>query len=184
MKKHLSVVFVVLVLMAVFTSTVFAAPAQTARNAILVSIQYQESGIVLMFQTSGLTKDDLKNNSFFAHSNSQNMYCFFVDDTTNVRCVVAKKLAEYEGEGFHGTLAGFGFWGDFPRNSYCAEGESKWANIDMFENGELVDSGAVPLWVWDEAAGNGWFEYWEQNYGITYEITSQFCGSDELVGPT
>src|SRR5258706_13579207 len=111
MKKHLSILFAVLAALAIFTTTAFAAPA--SKNVTLLSVEYQKGGIVLLFETSGLTKGDLKNNSFFVDSNDQKMSCNFVDDTTTVRCTVSKTLA---GKGdFHGTLAGFGFWGELPQ---------------------------------------------------------------------
>jgi hypothetical protein len=110
MKKIVSISFVVLAIMAVFVSTVFAAPA--GKSATLVSVEYQQGGIVLLFQTSGLTKADLKENTFYADSKNQNIYCNFVDDSTVVRCTVSKGLA---GMGnFQGTLAGFGFSGNLP----------------------------------------------------------------------
>lgn len=179
MKKRISVVFVVLVLMAVFASTVFAAPAQNGKSITLVSIKYQPGGVVLMFQTSGLTESDLKNSSFFAHSSDQNIYCNFVNDTTDVRCLLAKKLAQYQGESFQGTLAGISFYGEFPTNTYCDEGEAHWYNYNEYEYGELVYSGAVPESIWREYEALGGFEL-SAEYGITYEITGGFCGSDDI----
>jgi hypothetical protein len=169
-----------LVLMAIFASTVFAAPAQNGKSVTLVSIKYQPSGVVLMFQTSGLTESDLKNSSFFAHSSDQNIYCNFVNDTTDVRCLLSKKLAQYQGESFQGTLAGISFYGEFPTNTYCDEGESPWYNYNVYADGELVFSGEVPTWVWNSAAHDGYFEL-AAEYGITYEITGDFCSSAELI---
>lgn len=175
MKRRLAVIFGVLVVMAIFASTVFAAPAQAGKNATLTGIDYQSGGIVLSFQTSGLSKNDLKNNSFFAHSNYHNMYCNFIDDSTDVRCVVSKKLAQYAGEGFHVTLAGFGFWGEFPANTYCSDEETVWITIEIVDNGEYVGTGDVPLELWNEALADGLLEYFAE-LGITFEITDQFCG--------
>lgn len=178
MKRRVSVVFVVLVLMALLVSTVFAAPAQNSKSVTFVSIKYLTSGVVLMFQTTGLTENDLKDPSFFAHSSSQNIYCNFVPDTTNVRCLLAKRLAQYQGESFHGTLAGINFQGDFPRNTYCIDDEIPWYNYSVYEYGELVYSGDVPNWVWNQAEAEGWFDVWATMYGITYEITGKFCSPD------
>lgn len=181
MKKYLSTAFIVVVLMAICTSTVFAAPAQDSKSVTFVGMEYQQGGIVLLFHTSGLTKSDLKNVSFYADSNNQNISCNFIDDTTDVRCVVSKKLAETGGS-FHVVLAGFGFYGDFPENSYCGEGESPWYGYNIYENGELVYSGEVPTVIWDYAAELGYFEVWAE-LGITYEITGNFCSSEELLPP-
>ena len=180
MKRHISVLLVMLVLMAIFASTVFAAPAQNGKSVTLVSIKYQPSGVVLMFHTSGLTESDLKNSSFFAHSSDQNIYCNFVNDTTDVRCLLAKKLAQYQGETFQGTLAGISFYGEFPTNTYCDAGESPWYNFSEYVDGELVYSGEVPVWIWNNAANQGYFDVWAE-YGITYEITGGFCSSAELI---
>ena len=178
MKKRFSVLFVVLVLMSIFTSTVFAAPA-ASKSVSLVSIQYQAGGIVLLFETSGLTNADLKDNSFYADSNDQKMSCNFVDDTTKVRCTVSKALA---GEGgFHGTLAGFGFWGELPQprsfDLVCAAGEIAWLTIDVFENGELVFSGEIPAWIWDEITSDGALDELAE-MGIIFQVTGAFCAPD------
>lgn len=42
------------------------------------------------------------------------MVCTFVDDTTNVRCLVSKKLSVFAGESFHGTISGIYFAGQIP----------------------------------------------------------------------
>lgn len=179
MKRNVSVVLVMLVLMAIFASTVFAAPAQNGKSVTLVSVKYQPSGVVLIFWTSGLTESDLKNSSFFAHSSDQNIYCNFVNDTTDVRCLLSKKLAQYQGESFQGTLAGISFYGEFPTNTYCDEGESPWYNYNEYFDGELVYSGEVPEWVWRDYEAMGGFEY-SAEYGITYEITGGFCSSADI----
>ena len=177
MKKCLSILFAVLVALAIFTSTVFAASEN--KNVTLVSVSYQKGGIVLLFETSGLTKSDLKDNSFYADSNDQKMSCKFVNDTTNVRCTVSKALAG-QGE-FYGTLAGFGFWGQLPeaRNLglVCAEGEVPWYRIGVYFDGELAYSGDIPAWLWDLFVTEGLVEEAMQD-GVTFEITDAFCAPD------
>jgi len=183
MKRRLSVVFITLIIMAMFTSTAFAAPANGNKSVTLVGVEYQEGGMVLMFHTSGLTKDDLKNHSFYAHSNYYNMYCNFIDDTTNVRCTVSKKLATFQGESFHVILAGFGFYDVFPIDTYCQDGETPWVYYSVFLNGELVfTDGVVPIKLWNNAITSGDFNYWAQTYGVTYQMTGQFCSSQNY-GP-
>ena len=177
MKKSLSILFSVFTALMVFTTTAFAAPA--GRSVTLSSISYQKGGIVLIFETSGLTKADLKDNAFFADSNGQKMSCNFVDHTTTVRCTVSKALA---GKGaFHVTLAGFGFWGELPEDRNllisCDEGEEPWYIINVYENGELVESGEVPVWIWNELVSLGFTDELE-NEGITFEIVNVFCGPD------
>ena len=114
MKKGLSALFFALVTMAVLVSNVLAAPAQSARNATLKRVTYEKSGIVLVFQASGLSKNDLNRISFTAHSMQWNMVCHFVDGATQVRCIVSKKLSMFAGENFHGNLGGFDFSGKIP----------------------------------------------------------------------
>jgi hypothetical protein len=114
MKKGLSALFFVLVTMAVLVTNVLAAPVQANRKATLQRVTYEKSGITLLFHTSGLSKGDLKNKSFTAHSRQWDMTCNLVGGTTNVRCQVSKKLSMFSGEGFHGTLAGFYFAGKLP----------------------------------------------------------------------
>ena len=183
MQRRFSVVLISLILMAMFTSTAFAAPANSNKNVTLVSVEYQEGGMVIFFHTSGLTKNDLTNNSFYAHSNYYNMYCNFIDNTTDVRCTISKKLAKYQGESFHVILAGFGFYDVFPTDTYYPDGETAWANYSVFFNDELVFSdGVVPIKIWNNAITSGDFDYWAQTYGITYEMTGQFCSSQSF-GP-
>jgi len=174
MKKYLSVLFVVLGVMAIFASTVLAAPA--SKNASLLSVSYNEGGVVLMFQTSGLSRADLKDASIYVASNWYKMYCQFVDETTKVRCTVDKKWA---GMGsFKAVLAGLGFWGELPqKRPVCSVGETPWYAYDEYHNGLLVFSGKVPVWVWEQAVTNGFFDVLEKN-GYTFEITGTFCGSN------
>lgn len=181
MPKRFLVVLMSLIFMAMFTSTAFAAPAQTGKSVTLYSIQYQEGGMILFFHTSGLTKNDLKDNSFFAHSNTYNMYCSFIDDTTDVRCSLSKKLAQFERESFYVILAGFGSHGTFPANTYCPDGENPWTNYNEIYNGEIVYSGVVPMKIWNQAITGGFFDYAEK-YGVTFEMNGQFC-SLQYFGP-
>lgn len=177
MKKCFSILFAVLAALAIFTSTVFATSGN--QSVTLVSVSYQKGGIVLLFETSGLTKADLKENSFYADSNNQKMSCKFVDDTTRVRCTVSKALAG-EGE-FYGTLAGFGFWGELPQERplglICAEGEIPWYTIHVYFDGELAESGNIPVWLWDLFVAEGLIEEAMQD-GVTFEILDTFCGPE------
>jgi len=182
MKKFFASVLVMIVALSVFVPAVGAAPAQESKSVIFAGVSYQAGGVILLFHTSGLSKADLKNTSFFAHSNEYDMHCAFKDDThTDVRCVLPKKLANYAGEGFNGTLAGVGFWGEFPANTYCSDGEIPWYTYDVFDNGEYVGSGEVPVFIWRKVASQGLFEFWE-SVGVHFDITDGFCGSADF-GP-
>ncbi len=114
MKKSLAALFVVLLATAMLVSNVMAAPVQAGKNVTLMSTIYQRGGIVLSFHTTGLSKNDLKDISLTAHSKQWNISCNFVDDTTDVRCVVTKTLSRFHGEEFHGSLTGFVFKGIVP----------------------------------------------------------------------
>jgi len=114
MKKFLSALLFALVTTTVFVSNAFAAPAQAGKAVTLQRVTYERGGITLLFHTSGLSKNDLKNTSFNAHSKQWNMVCSFVNDNTDVRCLVSKKLSMFAGSGFQGKLAGFTFAGVLP----------------------------------------------------------------------
>jgi len=181
MKKHLFVLFVILSTMAIFASTALAAPAAEGKSVVLISVDYQQGGIALLFHTSGLTQADLKDHSFYAHSNYHNMYCNFVDDTADVRCVVSKKLANYGGEGFHVTLAGFGFYDELPFESEaCREGQAEWYTIDVFDNGVYDGSFEIPAVIWHEVVADGLLQELEGS-GISFEINGSFCGPAVLI---
>lgn len=114
MRKNISVLFLVLVVALLLVSNVSAAYAMANKSITLVSTTYQKSGIVLAFQTTGLSKSDLKNISFVTHSHQYPIDCTFVNQTTNVRCIVSQSLSMFSGESFHGVLAGLYFTGFLP----------------------------------------------------------------------
>ncbi len=175
MNKRFSVLLTVLAVLTVFTTSAFAAPA--GKYVSLLSMNYHNGGITLLFETSGLSRADLKNNSFYANSNTQKMFCNFVDHTTTVRCTVSKALA---GMSFHATLAGFGFLGELPNAPFklvCTAGEIVWYTINLYRDGELIDSGDMPAHVWKELVGTGILEELS-SAGIHAEIAAAFCAAD------
>lgn len=180
MKKRLSVLFVVLAVTAIFASTVFAAPVN-GKSVSLLKVDYMQDGVVLWFETSGLTQADLNGATFEANSNFQSIYCTFVDDSTTVRCSATKDLAGKGG--FKVTLAGFIFWGDLPKERsfglICSAGNVPWYTFNAYEYGELFPEAPfeVPVWVWDEHEASGGFEI-DAQYGWTYEIIGTFCAPD------
>lgn len=118
MRKRLLVFLLSLFVASVFSTTASAAPG--SKRVVLLSTEYQSGGIVLIFETSGLTNADLKNAYVYANSQWYKMYCKYKDDTTNVRCSFTKKLA---GQGnFAATLGGFAFWGTLPEAKEIIEG--------------------------------------------------------------
>lgn len=177
MKKFLTVLFTILIIIS-FTATSVLAAGSERKNVTLVSVEYQKGGIVLIFETSGLKKADLKDRSFYADSNYQKITCNFVDDTDKVRCIVAKSLA---GKGsFFVTVAGFGFWGELPKTfeaEACGEGQILWYNI-LLQKDEFVAGGPIPAYRWDDLVAQGFLEIFAAN-GVTYEITDTFCAPDE-----
>jgi len=177
MRKYLSIVFAVLAITAIFTSSVLAAPA--SKNASLLSVNYNQGGVVLIFQTSGLTKADLKGATLYANSNWYKMYCTFIDNTTKVRCTVASKMAG-KGE-FYATLAEFGFWGSLPqpKTISCQTGEIPWYSYNEYYNGTFTLSSEIPVWLWEQLEADGSFDALAK-IGLTYEITGAFCSSEEL----
>jgi hypothetical protein len=88
MKRLFSILFAILAALGIFPLHAFAASG--SKNVTLSNIEYQSGGIVLLFETSGLTKADLKGASFYADSNFQKISCNFVDHKTTVRCVVSR----------------------------------------------------------------------------------------------
>jgi len=173
MKKHLSILVIVLAITAIFSSSVLAAPA--AGTASLVSVSYNDGGVVLIFETSGLKKSDLKGATLYAGSNWHEMYCTFVDNTTKVRCTVSKNMAG-KGE-FYAELAGIGFWGVLPQpRAVCSEGQIPWYSYNEYHNGVLIYSGKVPVWVWEEAEASGFFNQLAKQ-GYTFVVTGSFCDS-------
>ena len=177
MKKRLIVLFVVLATMLTIVPNVFAAPAANKRLE-LVSIDYERTGIILSFKASGFTQDDLKNVTFEAESTTKGITCNLLDDSATVRCSVDKSLA---GKGnFKVSIGGFIFWGELPNSRECGDDETYWYNFNAYQYGTLWYSGSVPLSIWEEAATQGWFDYWATYYGVTYENTGYFCGSSDI----
>lgn len=177
MQKRLWTVIVVLLSLAIFVSSVAAAPAIENKSINLISVNYNNgTGIVLLFETTGLVKKDLKNASVFAHSNEYAMSCNFKDESSVVRCVIPGGLSKYAGESFSGTLAGFAFRGQIPEKT-CSEGESQWYTVNLFVEGELVDSGEMPAEIYSYIL-HLFASYPEEFEGVSLQITGGFCGED------
>ena len=172
---------VVLIFAAIFASSVGAAPSEN-KSVTLINATFNEgTGIVLLFETSGLTKNDLKNASVFANSNEYRMSCSFKDDSSIVRCVIPGGLTQYAGESFSGVLAGFRFWGEIPERKSdeltCPEGQTLWYLLAIYEYGEYLGSDYLPAeiyaYILELIASNP-----EELGGISVQITGQFCDED------
>ena len=177
-----------LVLMAatLFVPNVLAAPSLSNRNATLSSVTYERSGIVLLFSTSGLSKNDLNDKSFTAHLEQWNMTCNFVDDTTDVRCLVSKKLSIFAGEGFRGTLAGFLFTGELPSarefpsraatetratietSTVCSDDQTLWYTFEYFNSSYQAE-------IWSDYYLDT--DTFQSLYNVTAEDTSTYTDS-------
>jgi hypothetical protein len=181
MKKGFSALSVALVAIMMFVSNVYAAPAKSNRNATLQSVKYERSGIVLFFQSSGLSKNDIKNLSLTAHSGQWNMACSFVNDTTNIRCLVSKKLSIFAGEDFHGTLGGIRFTGQIPGarpfpspsatevSTNCTDGQTLWYTFEYSNTSYQAE-------VWSEYAMDS--DTFYSLYGVYPEYSGTYIDID------
>ena len=107
------------------------------------------------------------------------MSCSFKGDTSVVRCVIPGGLTKYAGESFSATLAGYRFWGEIPAEgtANCPDGQSLWYSVDVYDHGELVDSGEIPAefysWLVNLIAS-----YPDELEGVSLQISGQFCGEE------
>ena len=179
MRKGFSKLFIIFMTLSIFLSNVAAIPAQN-KSVILTDVRYVNGvGIVLLFDTTGLTKKDLRGGAVLVHSSTYDMSCNFKDDTSVVRCVIPGGLSKYAGESFSATLAGFRFWGEVPaeRTSTCSDGQSLWYSVDVYDHGEFVDSGTIPAEFYDFLV-NLIASHPDELEGISLQISEQFCGEE------
>jgi hypothetical protein len=179
MQKGLSKLFIMLMTLGIFLSNVAAVPAQN-KSVILTDVRYVNGvGIVLLFDTTGLTKRDLRGATALVHSSTYDMSCSFKGDTSVVRCVIPGGLSKYAGESFSATLAGFRFWGEVPadKSGTCSDGQSLWYSVDVYDHGELVDSGEIPAEFYSFLV-NLIASQPDELEGISLQISGQFCGEE------
>jgi hypothetical protein len=183
MRKGFSRLFILFMTLGIFLSTVAAVPAQN-KSVILTDVRYVHGvGIVLLFDTTGLTKKDLRGGAALIHSSTYHMSCSFKGDTSVVRCVIPGGLTKYAGESFSATLAGYRFWGEIPAEgtANCPDGQSLWYSVDVYDHAELVESGEIPAefyrFLVNLIASNP-----DELEGISLQISGQFCG-EEIVLP-
>ena len=184
MQRRSSKFVLILLTFIIFFSTVAAAPFE-AKSLTLLDVRFIKGvGIVLLFDSTGLTQKDLKDGTVDVHSGLYKMSCGFKDDTEVVRCVINGTLTQYAGENFSGNLAGFAFFGKIPELQEpeafaCSDEESLWyvVNIYGFEGPESLE---IPAEFYDSFA-----EFISQIYEgtVTLEIVDQFCGENIFEGP-
>jgi hypothetical protein len=174
MKTRFSVPLALFIVLAVFFSS-FAAN-MAGKSATFLEVRYVPGvGVVLLFETTGLTKSDLRGASIFVHSSSYNLSCNFKDgnkkdETRIVRCVAPGGLTEWAGEMFSGHFAGIHFSGIMPakkvpaEQSGCPAGQELWISWQAYD-GEDPYQDSAPAWQFHEIAP----------YIGEYEILGQFC---------
>jgi hypothetical protein len=164
-------------------STVAAAPIE-AKSFTLLDVRFIKGvGIVLLFDSTGLTKKDLRGGTVDVHSGTYKMSCGFQDDTQTIRCVIKGSLVQYAGENFSGELAGFAFFGKIPElkesEPICSDEQVIWYVINVYQFGELVyDSIEIPAQYYDSFASfiSAMFEG-----TATLEITDTYCGENVII---
>jgi len=179
MKRRFITIVLMVAMMSIFASNVLAAPAGE-KKVVFVRVTYENTGIAIIFKTSGITQDDLDNAEFFVGSDKKGMTCNLLDDGTTVRCTVDKGWASQGG--FHVVIAGQIFWGDLPGARDCSGDEITWYSVIGYDNGVAFGSGNVPAWYWDWYDAQGYFKENALD-GITYEITADFCAPNVSLPP-
>jgi hypothetical protein len=188
MQRRSSKFLLILLTFVIFFSTVAAAPFQN-KSLTLLEVRFIKGvGIVLLFDSTGLTKKDLKGGTVDVHSGLYKMSCEFKDDTEVVRCVIKGSLVQYAGENFSGELAGFAFFGMIPelkepKEFACSDEESLWYVVNVYGDGEPY-SIDVPAEIYDFLVE--WITEWSEGT-MTLEIADTYCGEkiilEESEGP-
>ncbi len=116
MKKHLSVIVLVLAMLTMFTGVASAAPLASG-NASLVNVTFvQGKGLVFTFQVSDhYSKAELDGKLHAVGGGDFDLSCQQVDENT-VTCVVSKFT---ENSDVVVSWGGFTFWTHTPRTSIC-----------------------------------------------------------------
>lgn len=177
MNPRLSRIVAVLLSVVVFLSSFAANPL--SKSVTFIEARYVPgTGIVLLFDSTGLKKSDLRGASIIVHSNEYKLSCSFKDagkkdDAKVVRCVASGGLSQWAGETFIAYLAGYSFSGIVPAEKsnapICPEGEELWLLVLILENGEPLVEIPIPAeylsLLTDEL----------QEYELDYEIVDQAC---------
>lgn len=150
MQRSSSKMLVMLLALAVFSSSVAAAPAEKKTLSLIEARYIQGVGIVILFDSTGLEGNDIQDGTAYIHSNSYKMSCEFKDETDVIRCVISGGLSRYAGETFRVNLAGFLFWATLPgpKALLCSDDQSVWYTVHIYQDGELVDTQEMPVQVY------------------------------------
>lgn len=181
MQRHSSKFLLLILTFVIFFSTVAAAPFQS-KSLTLLDVRFIRGvGIVLLFDSTGLTRKDLNGGTVDVHSGNYKMSCGFKDDTKVVRCVIKGTLVQYAGEYFSGNLAGFAFFGIIPEfkepQSTCSDDESVWYVVAVYGDGEPY-SIDIPAEIYDFLVE--WITEWSEGT-ITLTITDTYCGEQVIL---
>lgn len=184
MHKSLSKTLTILLTLAVFFSTVAAAPAENKSLVLLEVRHVQGAGIILLFDSTGMTNKDIQGGTANVHSIAYDMSCGFKDESDVVRCLIPASLSRYAGETFRAYLAGFLFWPKIPapRSAplVCTEEQIIWYTVGIFEDGVPIETEEMPAEIYE-----WWVEIIAQNpedfAGITLKILDRYCGPQILL---
>lgn len=175
-----------LLTVAVFFSTVAAAPAEKKTLTLIEARYVQGAGIVILFDSTGLTGNDIQGGTAFVHSIAYDMSCGFKDQTDVVRCLIPTSLSRYAGETFRAVLAGFVFWPIMPGPREgalkCEADESLWYTVYIYEDDVFVESEQMPAEIYE------WWldiiaQYPDEFEGITLRIADRYCGPLVIIEP-
>ncbi len=180
MQRRSSKFLLMLLTFIILFSTVAAAPFE-AKSLTLLDVRFIHGvGIVLLFDSTGLTQRDIRTGTADVHSNSHKMSCGFKDDTQVVRCVINGTLTQYAGENFSGELAGFAFFGIIPELKepapICPDQQVLWVVVSVYQYGELVDGPfEIPAEFYDSFVA---FISAIYEGTATVEVTDTHCGEN------
>lgn len=179
MQRRSSKFLLIFLTFIIFFSTVAAVPFQV-KSLTLLDVRFIKGvGIVLLFDSTGLTKKDLRDGTVDVHSGLYKMSCGFKDDTEVVRCVINGTLTRYAGENFSGNLAGFTFFGIIPElrepESICSDEETLWYAVTIYFEDSEPFSFDIPAEFYDSFAS---FISAISEGTATVEITDTYCGEN------
>lgn len=186
MQRRASKMLLILLTLAVFFSTVAAAPAEKKSLTLIEARYVQGAGIVILFDSTGLTSNDIQGGTAFVHSISYDMSCQFKDETDVVRCIIPASLSRYAGETFRAVLAGFVFWpkmpGPRPGALKCSDEESLWYTVYIYEDGEWIatwEMAAEIYEMWLELIA----EFPDDLGAFSFRIVDRYCSPVEVIEP-
>lgn len=183
MHRSSSKMLLILLTLAVFFSTFAATPNDEKKTLTLIEVRYVPgAGIVLLFNSTGLTSKEIQGGSAHVHSIDYDMSCGFKDDSQVVRCTIPTKLSQYAGETFRAHLAGFLFYPKLPAAKtdplVCTDEETIWYTVGIYYNGNLAGVQEMEVEV---------YEIWQEIIatdpdfaGFSMRILDRYCGPQPI----